>query len=150
MIKRFTYIMLLIAAPGPSLWAQGSIVNCTDSTFCVPSVVGLPRSKGIEIKREITRDYGIRSESDESFGDSSAEVLRNRRWSFMLRLPVVMKDNIKIAAGVKDFVEELTLKSPGALNTRFIKTLKIDRSGASGAMFSWLSLRGPISISCCD
>ncbi len=116
--------MLLIAAPGPSLWAQGSIVNCTDSTFCVPSVVGLPRSKGIEIKREITRDYGIRSESDESFGDSSAEVLRNRRWSFMLRLPVVMKDNIKIAAGVKYFVEEFNFEEPGSLEYPFYQNLE--------------------------
>ena len=124
MIKPLAYTMILITAIHSGLLAQGSIVNCTDSTFCVPSVVGLPRSKGVEIKREITRDYGIRSESDESFGDSQAEVLRNRRWSFMLRLPVVMKDNITIAAGVKYFVEEFNFEDSENLEYPFYQNLE--------------------------
>ncbi len=124
MNKQLTYILLCIIACSYDLKGQGSIVNCTDSTFCVPGVVGLPRSKGIEIKREIIRDYGIRSSSDEAFGSSQAEVLRNRRWSFMLRLPVVMKENFKLAAGVKYFVEEFNFENSGGIEYPFYQNLE--------------------------
>ncbi|MEO1049154.1 MAG: hypothetical protein AAFX87_00920 [Bacteroidota bacterium] len=67
--------------------------------------MGLPRSKGIIIKQENVTDYFIQSDgSDQS--SSSNEIRRNRRWEFQLRAPLVLKDNFKMAVGVKYFVEE--------------------------------------------
>lgn len=107
-----TFILCLIIVPG---YGQTSIINCTDSTFCVPGVLGLPRSKGIEIKREIVRDYLIHSKLD-GVGEDEAEVRRNRRWTFKLRAPVILKDNFKMAAGIKYFVEEYNFDDPNSLN----------------------------------
>jgi hypothetical protein len=87
--------------------AQESIMNCTDSTFCVPAVSGMPRSKGIIIKQERITDYGIRSNSgSESLNSGRGEVSSNRRWEFKLRMPVVSKPNIAIAVGIHYNVEE--------------------------------------------
>ncbi|MEL7003903.1 MAG: DUF6268 family outer membrane beta-barrel protein [Bacteroidota bacterium] len=91
-----------------SLVGYGQVDNQfkNDSSFTAPSVIGLPRSKGLVISREIIRDYRIRSTSDQPFGNSSGEIRRNRRWEFKLRLPVLLKENLKIAAGVQYSVEE--------------------------------------------
>ena len=117
---QFLFLFCLLCT---SALAQETIVNCTDSTFCVPSVIGLPRSKGIVIKREIVRDYSIQSESDE-LGNSSAELRRNRRWEFKVRAPIIMKDGFKMAAGLKYFVEEHNFENPESLNYPFYQNLE--------------------------
>ncbi|MEM1407712.1 MAG: hypothetical protein AAGG59_13115 [Bacteroidota bacterium] len=124
-MTRSVFLFLLALALSHNLaYSQGSVLNCTDSAFCVPGVVGLPRSKGIEIKREIIRDYAIRSSSSEGFGNAEAEVLRNRRWSLKARFPIVAKDNITIAAGVKYFVEEFNFDDPEPIDYSFYSNLE--------------------------
>ncbi|UII25642.1 hypothetical protein LVD15_20390 [Fulvivirga maritima] len=122
MVRKLPYLVLLCSLHF-CCYGQESIVNCTDSTFCVPSVIGLPRSKGIVIKREIVRDYSIRSSSDE-YGDSNAELRRNRRWEFKVRAPIIMKDGFKMAAGIKYFVEEHNFEEPDNLEYPFYKNLE--------------------------
>ncbi|WP_040496520.1 DUF6268 family outer membrane beta-barrel protein [Fulvivirga imtechensis] len=117
--------ILLFALIFQTSHAQETIINCTDSVFCVPGVVGLPRSKGIVIKRELVRDYLIRSESDG--GKASAEIRRNRRWEFKLRAPIILKDGFKMAAGIKYYVEEFNFENPESLNFPFYQNLE-DRS----------------------
>lgn len=102
--------------------AQESIENCTDSVFCVPGVVGLPRSKAIVIKRELVHDYSIRSESDG--GKASAEIRRNRRWELKLRAPVILKDGFKMAAGIKYYVEEFNFENAETLSFPFYQNLE--------------------------
>ncbi|MTI28602.1 hypothetical protein [Fulvivirga kasyanovii] len=121
MPRRILQIVFLLLSASPVL-AQEPIINCTDSVFCVPGVVGLPRSKGIVIKREIVRDYWIKSESGD--GKSSAEVRRNRRWEFKLRAPIILKDGFKMAAGVKYFVEEFNFEQPDNLDYPFYQNLE--------------------------
>ena len=90
-----------------SLLGQESIVQCSDSTFCVPGVFGMPRAKGIIIRQERVTDYGVRSYSkQEGLEDGEGEVKLNRRWDFRLRVPLVRKPGIKIALGVRYFHEE--------------------------------------------
>ncbi len=105
-------------------YGQESIVNCTDSVFCVPGVVGLPRSKGIVIKREVVRNYSIRSSSEEEFGNAEADVIRNRRYSFKVRFPLVLKDNIKIAGGIKYFFEEFNFENLQPAGYSFYQNLE--------------------------
>ncbi len=60
---------VLILSYLPSV-AQEPAIICSDSIFCVPGVVGLPRTKGIHFKYERILDYGIHSYSgDESIRD---------------------------------------------------------------------------------
>jgi hypothetical protein len=92
---------------------QESIANCTDSTFCVPAVSGMPRSKGIIIRQERIMDYSIRSNSKSDLIQSGrGEVSSNRRWEFKLRLPVVSKPNFALAVGVHYNVEEYKFEPP--------------------------------------
>ena len=121
MFKSATCILILILT-SQALYAQETIVNCTDTVFCVPGVIGLPRSKGIVIKRELVRDYFIRSEADGS--NASAEIRRNRRWEFKVRAPIILKDGFKMAVGVKYFVEEFNFENPESLNFPFYQNLE--------------------------
>lgn len=94
-----------------------------DSTFCIPGVEGLPRTKGIVITRELVRDYFIRSEVNTG-QTAEAEIRRNRRWTFKLRAPILLKDNIKIAGGIKYFVEEHNFEQPESLDNEFYQNLE--------------------------
>lgn len=99
------------------------MINCNDSTFCIPGVEGLPRTKGIVITRELVRDYRINTDLENGLTDE-AEIRRNRRWTFKLRAPILLKDNIKIGAGLKYFVEEHNFEDPESLNNDFYKNLE--------------------------
>ena len=90
-----------------SSFSQESIIHCSDSTFCVPSVFGMPRAKGIVIRQERVLNYGIKSFSkQEGLEDGEGSVRRNRRWDFKARIPILRKPGIKIALGVRYFHEE--------------------------------------------
>ena len=104
--------------------AQEPVVNCSD-TFCVPSIVGMPRAKGIEMNYERVLDYRIKSDSKTSeLNDNRAEVRRNRRWEFKARIPVVLKPNIKIVWGLRYFVEEYKFEEPENINYPFYRSLE--------------------------
>ena len=90
-----------------SSFGQESIIHCSDSTFCVPSVFGMPRAKGIVIRQERVLNYGVKSFSkQEGLEDGEGSVRRNRRWDFKARIPILRKPGIKIALGVRYFHEE--------------------------------------------
>lgn len=96
------FLAILIEAQG-----QDQTINCSDTIFCVPGVIGMPRSKGLVMSREQVLDYSIRSNSKQDYlANGSGEVRTNRRYQFKLRAPLVMKKNIKVAMGFDYFVEE--------------------------------------------
>ena len=99
------------------------MINCMDSTFCIPGVDGLPRTKGLVITRELIKDYGINSKVNNG-QTANAEIRRNRRWTFKLRAPLLLKDNIKIAGGLKYFVEEHNFENPETLDNDFYNNLE--------------------------
>ncbi len=87
--------------------AQGSVVICSDSTFCIPAVFGMSRSKGVIIKQERVLNYKITSDgSDAGFGEGEDEVQFNKRWQFKFRFPLLLKPGFKLAMGLEYFKEE--------------------------------------------
>jgi len=97
-------IFVFLASPGQ---AQETLIQCTDSTFCIPNVFGLPRAKGLIVKYERVMDFGITSTGQkDSLGDGQGEVRRNRRWEVQLRLPIVRNPGFKMAVGFRYFNEE--------------------------------------------
>jgi len=107
-LKRlFTILACLLPLSCLTVRAQQGIIMCTDSTFCVPAVYGMPRGKGLSIKQERVMNYRIASDGSESGLESSEdEVKLNRRWEVKLRFPLLLKPNIKIAMGLEYFHEE--------------------------------------------
>ena len=93
----------------PSI-AQESILFCSDSTFCIPSVIGLPRSKGLVITQEYVTDYGISSKSKIDGTANNREVRLNKRSELKARIPILRKPNIKLAFGFNYFVEEFNFE----------------------------------------
>ncbi len=100
----------------PSI-AQESILFCSDSSFCIPSVIGLPRSKGLVIKQEFVTDYGISSKSKIDGTSEDREVRLNKRFELKVRAPILQKPNIKLAIGFDYFVEEFNFES--SINSDF-------------------------------
>lgn len=116
--------------------AQESIIVCTDSTFCVPAVFGMARSKGIVIKQERVFNYGITSDgSDAGFGKGEDEVQFNKRWQFKLRFPLVLKPGFKIAMGLEYFHEEYHFEGYPENDFPFYQSLENKPLRSIGATF---------------
>jgi hypothetical protein len=123
-VKKIGLAVLGLSLFLPAL-GQDSIMNCTDSTFCVPAVSGMPRSKGIIIRREQIMDYSIRSNSRSDLIKSGrGEVSSNRRLEFKLRLPVISKPNFALAVGVHYNVEEYKFEPPQSQEYPLYKSLE--------------------------
>ena len=92
----------------PLVNAQDNLLTCPDSTFCVPSVSGMPRSKGIIFSYEKVVDYGIQTTtSNPEIGNQEGGGIRvNRQIQFVCRLPVYNKEHLKVALGFQYFAEE--------------------------------------------
>ncbi|MGI9543257.1 MAG: DUF6268 family outer membrane beta-barrel protein [Cyclobacteriaceae bacterium] len=105
--------------------AQETIIHCTDSTFCVPSVFGMPRSKGLVIKRESVINYKIQSTSNTpGIENGQDEVQKNQRWNFKLRVPILLKSNIKMALGLSYFREEYSFEGVPSNEYAFYNSLE--------------------------
>jgi len=106
--------------------AQLDFLTCSDSTFCIPSVSGLPRSKGFELKRESFAPHSIETEDMrfDALATSTADLKQNERWSFKLRAPFLMKDHLSLALGLRYSIEEFNFKSPNELDDEFLRQLE--------------------------
>ena len=124
------------------------MITCSDSTFCVPAVYGLPRSKGLEIKRETLVDYSITSTARQDFLENgAAEVKRNRRYDFKVKFPVINKPGLKVAAGLRYFVEEYRFENIGSVEYPFYQNLE-DKSlkNIGGALYFVKPMKGRLYI----
>ena len=100
-----------------SVRAQEIFSWSKDSSYCSPSVVGLPRAKAVIIKYEVSPVFNIRSEGKQGgFGNSSAGLKRNGRLDLRLRFPIINKPGITIAAGIKYAHEEFLFKDADLRN----------------------------------
>ncbi len=90
------------------IFGQDGLLNCPDSTFCVPSVSGMPRSKGIILSYERVVNYGVNANSSNPvIGEVNDDKIdNNRQIQFVMRLPVYNKEHLKIALGFQYFTEE--------------------------------------------
>lgn len=77
-------------------WSQVELLECTDSTYCSPSVRGLPRSKGVIFSKESSLDHNI-DYSDN--GTVSERIDQNSRYSFKMKVPVINKEHFKLVMG---------------------------------------------------
>lgn len=97
---------------------------CTPHGFTIPTIIGLPRSKGVEIYQERVPSYDLASGyagTDSSFTNS---VRRTKSWMAKLRVPVVNKDHFKMVVGLKYYQQEFAFDNPGSLDNSFHRSLQ--------------------------
>ena len=127
MIRGSFTILLLILYIHSSYqgYAQQPFVICNDSTFCVPGIAGMPRPKGIIIQRESILRYGIVTKAINPYNRLSdrIDVKSNTRWNLKATAPLLNKKGIKIAVGLRYFVEEFNLEDIEQSTNSFYRTL---------------------------
>lgn len=133
-------------AVSQAILAQESVIACTDSTFCVPSVFGMTRGKAIILKQERVLNYSITSDGgDSGFGNGEDEVKFNKRWQAKLRFPLLLKPGIKLAMGLEYFKEEYHFEGYPNNDYPFYRSLEDKPLRSIGATFymvkPWLGNR---------
>lgn len=106
-------------------YSQQPFVVCSDSTFCIPGIAGMPRPKGIIIQRESVLRYGIVTRAINPYNQLSdrIDVKTNTRWNLKATAPLLNKKGIKIAVGLRYFVEEFNLRDIDESTNSFYRTL---------------------------
>lgn len=113
--------------------AKAQVTELQDSTFCKPAVEGLPRGKGVVIKREYISDYYIKTNSDVVDEQSLAEIKSNERWTFKIRAPLINKASLKVLMGLQYSFENHTFENTEILEPEFFKTLENKTFKTAGA-----------------
>jgi len=96
---------------------------CDENGFCIPSLPGLPRSKGLEILQHSVFDYGITSTSD-SLGNSESELKSDNKISIKLKFPIAIKDNFQLAGGLGYSKEEFRFDDPETIENEFYRNIE--------------------------
>lgn len=91
--------------------AQVSKIQKTDTSFCVPSVLGMPRTKGIILRQEYLMDYGIRSIAKDGTV-ANGEISTSSRLEFKMRMPLISKPGFALAAGFHYSNENYRFEKP--------------------------------------
>ena len=113
-MRLFLFCLLLFAGRA---YGQETIINCTDSGYCIPSIDGMPRSKGLVIRQERVENYNMQTMATTGSRESgNARVDKNRRWTAQLKLPLLNRDNFKLAVGLRYSVEEYRFFDPQELD----------------------------------
>ncbi len=72
---------------------------CDNNGFCIPQIPGLPRSKGLIIRYEQSNNQIIKSEFSDS--SHSGSIDESNLLMMKLRIPILLKDNLKILIGAE-------------------------------------------------
>ena len=88
-------------------YGQYKITHIKDTAYCVPTVEGLSRPKGLIVKEEILTNHNIKSQSTILTNDASGEIRASRRREIKLKVPLLNRDNFKMAIGFKYRVEDI-------------------------------------------
>lgn len=96
----YVFFIFFLLCGFPVLHAQ------QNKSYCKPSVIGVPRPKGLILKYELIPEFRISSDGRNGYSDADAEVKKNTRQEFKLRFPVINKPSLKLAAGINYSAEE--------------------------------------------
>jgi hypothetical protein len=94
--------MLCLATPLSGQTNRDSLYRagiCDGSGYCIPKLSGLPKSKGFEIKYLRVLNYGIETKTpNETYSDF---IDRDRELTIKMKIPLLLKDNLKIILGAQ-------------------------------------------------
>lgn len=137
-IERFFTTLLIVVIVFPT-FLFGQEQDGDSVTYCNPRVDGMPRPTGISLLYERVMDYHIQTNSNVDYlQDGESEVNYNRRIKFNFKVPVINKDNFKLAYGFHYSHEEFRFEDPENLNYSLYKSLEDKSLKSLGSNFYFL------------
>jgi len=127
---KLKFLVILFVFYNSSNWAQVNIDSlhqlgvCTPHGFTIPSILGMPRSKGLEIYQERVPTHQLTSQFETLDSSVTNSVRRAKSWMVKLRGPVINKDNFKLLVGLQYAQQEFAFKNPGGLKNYFHQSLQ--------------------------
>ncbi len=110
-------VMSFVAVLYLEVKAQDENIPDNHSLYCTPSVIGLPRTKGLVIKYELIPHYTIKSTSKNSlYNDANAGISRNGRLDIKLKFPIINRPGFIVIGGLRYFQEQLHFTNPSESN----------------------------------
>lgn len=105
---RVLWFFALLLGPLKLAFSQGAdMVFCTDTTYCEPSVNGMPRSKAVEFSYEGVIRYPYQASSSLSNPESTTRSIADeKRFQVKVKFPIYLGESWKVAAGFQYFNEE--------------------------------------------
>jgi len=103
--------------------AQDNLIDCQDSAFCVPGVMGMARTKGVVFEYERVSKFSIRSTSQQQQLNKEGQVNENNRINLKFKVPIWNKSNFKLMAGFQYFRENFKFKDFGIPESSLFKKL---------------------------
>lgn len=105
-----TVIFLFISE---KIKSQGEVCLSSDSVFCIPGVLGKASTKVFEIEYENTFGHNITSLSRiNDLQSGSGEISYSKRLAIKAKLPIYLKDHLKIALGLHYKYEDFHFSDP--------------------------------------
>ena len=124
-------MLFLCAANSSKTFAQNGKIDslaqlgvCTAEGFAIPSIIGMPRGKGIELFQERIPSYGMQSLQTLQDSAFSEEVRRTKRFSFKVRVPVINRDDFQFVVGAQYSQQEFAFENPELVSDDFYRTLQ--------------------------
>jgi hypothetical protein len=110
---RFLLAVILCLLSAHITCAQVREAAESDTSFCVPTIIGMPRTKGIILRQEYLMDYGIRSIAKDGTV-ANGEISTSSRFEFKLRMPVISSPGFALSAGFHYSRENYRFEDPEA------------------------------------
>ncbi len=107
-------------------FAQHTVKSEADTAaYCVPSIEGLTRPKGILIREELVTNHSINSSNiNDPSGTGQGKIRTLRRREIKLKAPLINKENFKLAIGFKYKVEDIFFEDQATESVEFFNNLE--------------------------
>ena len=92
---------------------------CTPNGFTIPSIIGMPRSKGMEFFQERVPSYSITTNNNLNDSTYKQTIRRTKSWSAKIRVPIFNKEHFKFVVGLKYYQQQFAFKDPEKLVNTF-------------------------------
>ncbi len=92
---------------------------CDESGYCIPSLEGLPRPKGLELNYTRVLGYDLTTKYKDSEEEFDNSVNNNRRLGLKLKGPLILNKKLSVTLGLEYEMEEFSFDNSQSLDNSF-------------------------------
>ena len=109
----------------PEYESDIDVHNLKEKNFCQPGVQNKSRSKGLAIRYGYLGSGSLNSETDET-GNSNNEFSKYENLEIKIKIPIIVKENLKVLIGYKFYQEGFDFTEIGSTNFTAISDININ------------------------